>query len=143
MMKKSPTFSLDETGDDEELYFDMEFPVAHQPSPNPSSSRLSMASSSEGSGGGGGVLASRESLMTRDSRESSVGAASPRERPNSLTIPVRRRRPAKSEIFCSLPRTRMHRVPKISLPHYSVPGTPRDSSWEKRSYLGNIALSGN
>ena len=156
-MRRSPTFSSDRADDD--LYFEMEFPLSVQLSPS-ALSRLSVESDS----GSRSILNSSESLC-RYSRESSSGlgdmpegAVTPpedgvtppkgrvtpsRERPSSLLIPAKTKGlgGGKSDLFCSLPRTKMHRVPKISLPNYSVPGTPRDS-WEKRSYLGHAGLSG-
>jgi hypothetical protein len=170
MMKKSSSFSVDllnsplphaggssnsshnaatagDGGDrcEDDLYFEMEFPVH-------SSSRLSVESY-----GSQSTLDSRES-PSRDSHPEyrSVAAAGagggntngpprlPRERPNSLVIPIRRGKGG--DFFGSLPRSSsgkvQRRVPKISLPNYSVPVTPADSWENDGNYLGNANLSG-
>jgi hypothetical protein len=173
-MKKSSSFSVDlyhgrrpphvtcgpgvgdgggEDRPEDDLYFEMEFPVHGHPSS--SASRLSVESC-----GSQSTLDSRDS-PSRDGQEYNnnnnnncygaalppVGAAAPpRERPNSLIIPIKTMRGGggggKGDFFGSLPRRRKgNRVPKISLPNYSVPVTPADS-WEKGNFLGNLNLSG-
>jgi hypothetical protein len=156
MMKKSSSFSVDllnsplphaggsnhtspangdggDTRCEDDLYFEMEFPVhSHH------TSRLSVESY-----GSQSTLDSRESPSREEYRSAAaVGGARPppRERPNSLVIPIIKNR--KGDLFGSLPRSKVHRVPKISLPNYSVPVTPADS-WENGgNYLGNANLSG-
>ena len=123
----SPTASGDADRREDDLYFEMEFPVH---------SRTSVESY-----GSQSTLDSRES-PSRDSQEyCSATRPPPRERPNSLIIPVKHKLGGKGDLFSSLPRSKVHRVPKISLPNYSVPVTPADS-WENGNYLGNGTLSG-
>ena len=148
-MRKSPCTSSpphQQDVGDEDLYFEMEFPVHGAAARLHSSSRLSMESYGSQSTG---LDSSRESPC-RDSRESSAGRSDHptrgtprRERPNSLIIPVKSRL-APVELFGSLPRPNMGRVPKISLPNYSVPNTPRAprGSWEERDCLRHSNLSG-
>jgi len=139
-MKKSSSFSVDllqgpppahvtcsPARQEDDLYFEMEFPVQ-------SSSRLSVESY-----GSRSTLDSRESPSREESHSGGV-LPQPRERPNSLIIPVKTKW-SRGDFFGSLPRSRMDRVPKISLPNYSVPVTPADS-WEGGHYLNSSNLSG-
>jgi hypothetical protein len=141
-MKKSSTLSLDQCdgGGDDDLYFEMEFPL------QPITSGLSPGEKESSAYGSRSTLDSRESpgCYSRESSLEPAGGAA-RERPTSLGIPLRSKQ-SLGDLFGSLPRTKVNRVPKISLPNYSVPGTPRTpraDPWANRNYLGNTDLSGN
>lgn len=147
---KSPSFSLNNGArpcqweDEGDLYFEMEFPVINR-------SRASTAEfhgfSSPDSFGSRSTLDSRES-PSRDSRESSgprETSSTPREfsreRPNTLNIPAKGRLNRSDGMYCSLPRTKVHKVPKLSFQNFSVPTTPADM-WERSSSSSYVEQSG-